>query len=178
MSRNARNLRLKKGRRIEGPFSAWLHSCADHPNFKTLTPHAKALLFEFLGQIRTANNGDLSCHWKRMSAAGWRSRTTVEKARAELEARGWIVRTFQGSLGNRCNLYAVTWRGIDECKGKLHVSANSVPLHFWKTGGNPWLERDQHIRPRARRKPLTSGCASNPQLDQPLVKDDTAPPGP
>jgi DNA-binding GntR family transcriptional regulator len=28
-----------------------------------------------------------------MKARGWRSRTTVEKARHELERTGWIVRT-------------------------------------------------------------------------------------
>lgn len=175
MSRKAKREKLK-GRKPEGSFSQWPHACAQHANFKALTPHAKALLFEFVGQIRAANNGDLSCDWKRMSASGWRSRTTVEKARTELERHGWIVRTFQGSLGNRCNLYAVTWLGIDDCGGKLNVPANPVGLGFWKTGCNPWLEKDQHIRPRGRRKPLTSGCASNPQLDQPLVNGDAAKP--
>lgn len=170
MSRNADRRKLK-GRKTEGSFSIWPHACAHHENFKKLTPLAKALLFELLGQFRIANNGDLSCHWKRMKAIGWRSRTTVEKARSELERSGWIVRTFQGSLGNRCNLYAVTWLGIDECKGKLNVPASPVPLGFWKTGRNPWLERDQHLRPKGRRMPTTSSYARKSQLDQPLADE-------
>lgn len=170
MSRNADRQRLK-GRKTAGSFTIWPHACAHHENFMKLTPLAKALLFELLGQIRMANNGDLSCHWKRMKVHGWRSRTTVEKARAELEQRGWIVRTFQGSLGNRCNLYAVTWLGIDDCKDKLNVPASPVPLGFWKTGCNPWLERDKHVRPKARRMPAASRCASTTQLDQPLADE-------
>ncbi|WP_439640540.1 hypothetical protein [Nevskia sp.] len=170
--------RKLKGRRSEGTFTQWPHACAQHANYKALTPIAKALLFDLLGQIRMANNGDLACDWKRMKAHGWRSRTTVEKARAELERRGWIVRTYQGSLGNRCNLYAVTWLGIDECRGKLNVAANPVPLGFWKIGNNPWLQRDQHLRPKGRRTPLTSNCASNPQLDQPLGNETCADPRP
>lgn len=150
MSSNARKFKKVRGRRLHGTFSAWPHACADSPHFLALSASAKALLFHFLGQYRGFNNGDLSCNWRKLRACGWRSRTTIEKARRELEEKGWIVRTFQGSLHNRCNLYAITWQPIDECKGKLQVSAAGTALGFWKDGTNPWLQRDQGIRPKPR----------------------------
>lgn len=154
MSNQSKRILRQKGRKVDGSFSAWPHACATSPNFLKLRPSAKALLFHFLGQYRGYNNGDLSCHWKLMKDRGWRSRTTVEKARTELEQAGWIVRTFQGSLGNRCNLYAITWQPLNECKAKLDVAETHVALGFWKTGNNRWLERDRAIRPKAKNKSL------------------------
>ena len=158
---NSRKLSRNKGRSFQGAFSAWPRACADSPHFAALSIKAKALLFDFLGQYRGFNNGDLSCHWKRMKDRGWRSRDTLEKACRELEGKGWIVRTRQGSLGNRCNLYAITWQSIDACAGKIDATASSVALGFWKQGSNPWLERDYYIRPRRVRKSLDQP-AGNP----------------
>lgn len=120
-----------KGRRESGTFSAWPHSCHDADNFKALTLPARALLMEFLGQLRRANNGDLSCAWGLLRPRGWRSRDTIERARAELEARGWILRTRQGGR-NAPNLYAVTWLPVEECGGKLDVAASPVAPGTWR----------------------------------------------
>lgn len=124
--------RLKvKGRREAGSFSAWPHVCSGHENFFALSHTARSLLFEFLGQLRGNNNGDLTCAWAILRKRGWRSRDTIERARAELEARGWIIRTRQGGR-NAPNLYAVTWRGIDECGGKLDIPSTFAPPGDWK----------------------------------------------
>lgn len=116
-----------KGRREHGSFSAWPHACAQHPNFAVLSIPARALLFEFLGQLRGSNNGDLCCAYSVLRHRGWRSRDTIERARAELEHTGWILRTRQGGR-NTPNLYAVTWLSIDACKGKLDVPAGPPPV--------------------------------------------------
>jgi hypothetical protein len=115
---------------IIGGFSAWPHDCHKSENFTALSLPARALLLEFLGQLRKANNGDLCCAWALLRERGWRSRDTIERARAELEARGWIIRTRQGGR-HRANLYGVTWRAIDDCNGKLDVSACPAP-GSWK----------------------------------------------
>lgn len=115
-----------KGRRQEGSFSQWPHACANHPNYARLSLPARALLFEFLGQYRGGNNGDLCCSFSVLKKRGWRSRDTIERARAELERVGWIVRTRQGGR-NAANLYALTFFDIDECGGKLDVSAKPPP---------------------------------------------------
>lgn len=108
--------------------------------------HAKALLLCLLGQYRGNNNGDLDVTFQRMSKEGWRSRNTVEKARAELEERGWIVRTRQG-WRHQCSLYALTFQPINECGGKMDETPTSTSLGFWKEGRNPWLDRQQSSRP-------------------------------
>jgi DNA-binding PadR family transcriptional regulator len=79
------------------------------------------------------NNGDLTAAWRTMRVKGWASKATLYKALRELDATGFIIKTRQG--GRRlCSLYAVTWRGIDECAGKLdsHIRASAVPLNTWK----------------------------------------------
>lgn len=126
-------------RRTDGPFAAWPHKCAQHENFYRLSVKARALLLEFLGQLRGHNNGDLTCAYKVLRKRGWNSRTTIEAARAELEAVGWIVKTRTGSR-NRCNLYALTMFAIDECDGKLEIPGTVRPLDFWKLGENPYLK--------------------------------------
>lgn len=130
MSRPDRRARLT-GRREGGSFSAWPHACNDSENFCRLSLPARALLFEFLGQIRRANNGDLSCAWALLKPRGWRSRDTIERARAELERAGWIIRTRQGGR-NAPNLYAVTWLSIEHCGGKLDISPGAPPSTWRK----------------------------------------------
>lgn len=136
-----------KGRREEGTFGLWPHACAGHANFAALSINSRALILDFLGQSNGYNNGDLTAAFAVLKTRGWKSRTTVDKACAELEEKGWIVRTRQGGK-NRCNLYGFTFRGIDDCKGKLDVPSSAVPLGFWKTGQNPWRLRDQPQRPK------------------------------
>lgn len=146
MGREAKRRAILREGRTPGTYSAWPHACATHANYFILTVAAKALLAHFVGEFRGFNNGDLSCAWKTMKPRGWRSRTTVEKARDELERRGWIVRTRQG-FRNRCNLYALTFHQIHDTRGKADVAPTREPLGFWKLGRNPWLEETRSERP-------------------------------
>lgn len=135
----------KKGKYYGGRdgamFSAWPADCATHWNFYQRSTQAKALLFELLGQYRGRNNGDLTTAWSVLKDRGWRSRDTVQKAEAELLRTGWIVKTRQGGR-NRCNLFALTFYDIDDCKGKLDVHVHiGKRLSFWKLGYNPWLTK-------------------------------------
>jgi len=147
MGRNASRRKIINRGRTEGSYSAWPHVCARSENFKSLSVNAKALLFEFLGQYNGNNNGDLCCAWKLMKCRGWNSRTTVEKARAELENSGWVVRTQQGCR-NKPNLYALTIYKINDI-AKLDERETDKPLGFWKHGSNPWLMEGRTPRPKA-----------------------------
>jgi hypothetical protein len=99
-----------------------------------LSPYGKALLFELLGQYRGNNNGDLTCTWSVLKKRGWRARSTLQNAEAELMATGWIVRTRQGGR-NSCNLYALTFFDVDECGGKLDACAPvGKRLSWWRLG--------------------------------------------
>lgn len=84
------------------------------------------LLVDIAGQFKGSNNGDLTAAWSYMQARGWRSKGTLHKSLNALLAAGLIEQTRQGGK-NRCSLYAVTWRGIDECKGKLDVKPTQAP---------------------------------------------------
>ena len=53
-----------------------------------------------------------------MRQRGWRSSSTLNRARQELVYYGFIELTRQGGLGC-CSLYAITWEGIDHCNGKI-----------------------------------------------------------
>lgn len=118
-------------------FSPWPIECATHWNFYRLTPYAKALLFELIGQYRGRNNGDLTCAWSVLKDRGLGCRNTVYKAELELMRTGWTARTRQGGR-NQCNLYALTFLDIDDCNGKLdpHVRVGER-LSYWRLGYNP-----------------------------------------
>jgi hypothetical protein len=122
--------RKTKGRE-SGSYVALPHSLLRHPNFISLSPRATKLFLDLASNYVGNNNGDLSCAWKQMKARGWKSHDQVFKAQTELLEKGFLMKTRQGGR-NKCNLYALTLWSIDECKGKLDVSATNVPSHDWK----------------------------------------------
>ena len=132
----AKSRRSAKGRRERGPFVALPHSVLRHPNYLSLSFRAVKLLIDLCAQIHrgangTSNNGDQTTAWTVISKQGWTSRDQLFKAQTELENKGFIVRTRQGGR-HRCNLFAVTFYGIDECDGKLDVAATSAPPGLWR----------------------------------------------
>ena len=98
------------------------------------------MLIEVARQFNGKNNGDLCATAKTLAGRGWKSNDSITRALRELEHYGFIIRTRQGGL-NRCSLYAITWKGIDECGGKLDVRPNPVPCNSWK-----------EVRPKYRHK--------------------------
>jgi len=120
-----------KGRTESGSFLALPRSILNSDEYCCLSAAAVKLLIDLATQYRGNNNGDLCCAWKLMQPRGWKSRDTLYKAQRELERSGFILRARQGGR-NSANLFAITWKGIDECKGKLDISANPVPLNLWK----------------------------------------------
>ncbi|MDR7099341.1 hypothetical protein J2X04_001688 [Lysobacter niabensis] len=117
-----------------------------HPNYARLSPWAHKLLADLSTQYSGYNNGYLCAAWTLMRQRGWRSRTTLEKARTELEHFRVIERTQQGGR-NRPNLYAFTWRRVDELKGrpKLHVPKSIKPTDAWNATIGPF-----EYKPKAR----------------------------
>ena len=120
-----------KGRCEKGSYVAMPHVLLRHENFAGLSPRATKLLMDLCSAYNGRNNGDLSIAWRIMSARGWRSRDQLGKAQKELLDTGFIVKTRQGGR-NRCNLFAVTFFAIDECGGKLEITATNAPLGDWK----------------------------------------------
>lgn len=123
--------RKHKGRAESGSFFAWPRAVADSTAYRSASAPAVKLLNDLCFQFRGSNNGDLSAAWGAMKVRGWKSRDTLHKALSELLALGLIEKTRQGGK-HLCSLYALTWLPIDECRGKLDVSATRVPSGLWK----------------------------------------------
>ena len=86
-------------------------------DYKNLGGNAVKLLNELCYQYRKYNNGDLTVAWHVLKHRGWKSRTTIEKARDNLLEVDLIVCTREGRFlnpGGICALYALRWQAIDD----------------------------------------------------------------
>jgi len=115
---------------------AWLPlEVLTHRAWIELTPGAKLVLVALAAQYRGLgrNNGDLSLSVAVLRPFGITSPATIWSAEKQLRAHGLIIRTRQGmKLRNTPSLYALTWRAIDKCDGKLSVSAKAAPSNRWR----------------------------------------------
>ena len=125
-----------KGRRERGAFIAIPKDVLESPQYAQLSAWAVKLLIDIYSQFNGKNNGDLCAAWAPMRKKGWNSRGTLSRAVKELLNAGFIKLTRQGGK-HKASLYAVTWKPIDECKGKLEVAETRVPSNEWKTVSLP-----------------------------------------
>ena len=115
-----------------GSYVAFPHAVLNSPNFLTLSAHAAKLLLDMASSYKGSNNGDLCGAWGVMKSRGWKSRDTLTKALKELVSSGMIELTRQGGI-HKASLYALTWKPIDECNGKLDVNPTTVPSGLWRS---------------------------------------------
>lgn len=127
-----------------------------HENYRRLSPWAHKLIADLSTQYGGYNNGYLCAAWTAMQPRGWKYRTTLDKAAAELEHFGFIERTQQGGR-NKPNLYAFSWRRIDKIDGrKLDSAPTMVPSNAWERTAKPFV-----YRPR-----VNSACPSGGPTDE------------
>ena len=116
------------------------HDVMDSPNYRALSHRAVRLLMDIARQYNGSNNGDLCATYSGMKARGWTSKDQLFKSLVELEYYGFIVKSRQGGK-HRCNLYALTWFNIDECKGKHELRATKIPCNKWKESQKPYSQK-------------------------------------
>lgn len=121
-----------KGRKAGHSFLRLIHPILDHPNFHALSTRAVKLLIDIAAQYRGTNNGDLCATYSVMKKRGWTSNDQIQKGLKELVERGWLIQTRQGRRPKVASLYAITWEAIDECGGKLEVSATRTAPNTWR----------------------------------------------
>jgi hypothetical protein len=122
-----------KGRRTGHPFLQVPHPILNSPAYCSLSPRAVKMLFDLAVQYKGKNNGDLIACMSFMKPRGWNSNDQISKALAELQHAGMIILTRQGRRPKVASLYALTWRPIDECGGKLEeVKATQTAPDNWK----------------------------------------------
>ena len=125
----ARNNRFKnaKDKRDGGAFFTLPAAVLNGAAYLSLNAHARMLLFDLLAQYRGNNNGDLCAAYSMMKIRGWKSTHTLQGAKAVLLEAGLIVETRKGARPNKASLYALTWFALDDCGGKLDITAQSFP---------------------------------------------------
>lgn len=135
-----RSIRKSFGRGDTKSFAGIPRAVMDNPDYQHLSASAVRLLVELAYQYRGGNNGDLTCAWEVLSKRGWRSRTTITKARDELLAANLITCTRHSVFdrsGGQCALYAVVWAAIDDLpKKRLEVPPTVRPIRIFSTAEN------------------------------------------
>ena len=144
MTKRSERLRRVRGRLASGSFAAFPHNVLESTEYAELTSSEVKLLLDVFAQFNGRNNGDLTCAWSVMKRRGWRSKDTLTRALRGLLERAFITKTRQGGK-HRCSLYAVTWREIHECDGKLDVRPTRVASGAWKN--NSVTRESYHIDP-------------------------------
>lgn len=127
----------EKGRRDSGPFVRIPHELQDSDNWKACGGSALKLLCALARQYNGKNNGDLGASIRVLGPRGWRSSDTLDRSLKELLHFGFISLTRQGGR-NSASLYAITWRPIDECGGKLDCPATDIASNEWKEPRGPF----------------------------------------
>lgn len=137
-NRERKQKKLETQERIgDTRFVAVPYNVLSSEEFYTLSPPARLLIFEFLYQYNSVNNGDLQASYNVLKFRGWKSPTTLNKAIKELEETKFIIRTRQGGRGGQCNLYALTFYAINECRDKngmrkIGERETRIPLGYWR----------------------------------------------
>jgi len=126
-------------RKESGGFFALPASVLASSNFIRLTAKGVKLLVDMGAQYKGSNNGDLCATWSMMEKRGWKSRSTLHEALNELLHYGFIIKTKQGGQ-HAPSLYAITWKKIDECGGKLEIKPTTAPLALWISEKQPYIK--------------------------------------
>lgn len=116
---------------ISGGFLPLPHRLLRHPKYYDLSPSAVKLLVDLGSQYKGGNNGDLTLAWKIMQPKGWHSEWTLNRAKKELLAAGFITETRKGRLPNVCSLYAINWRPLD-FDPKFDISRAGFRMYAWE----------------------------------------------
>lgn len=149
---NSKRTKLK-GRLEAGRFAGIPCVVIETENFRRLSPSAIKLLLEFAYQFHGFNNGDLTAAYSILRKRGWKSQNTINMAIKELIHYNMIIKTRQGDLMKRPNLYAVTWSAINENKGKMDLcSPTEVPLRTYLNAVPPF---DRKSAPKLTRRKKT-----------------------
>lgn len=112
-------------KRKSGSFLALPHVVLENENFVNLSSGAVKLLIDISLQYRGCNNGDLCAAYSIMQKRGWKSKKMIAQSLKELLEKEFLILTRQGGR-NQPTLYAIAWRPIDECNGKLDINKTKV----------------------------------------------------
>lgn len=122
--------RVKSAKGFAGGFLGLPAAMLNCPKYRQLSASSVKLLVDIGSQYNGKNNGDLSAAWKVMQPKGWRSEATLNRAKKELLATGFIAETRKGGRHNLCSLYGITWQPLNN-HIKLDITSASFPVGAW-----------------------------------------------
>lgn len=122
--------RLKPAKEFAGGFLGLPAAMLNSPRYRQLSAASVKLLIDIGVQYNGKNNGDLSAAWKVMKPKGWRSEATLNRAKKEVIAAGFIAETRKGRLPNTCSLYGITWKPLNPSP-KLDIGPQGFPYGAW-----------------------------------------------
>lgn len=132
-------LKVAKRHRTTRAFFMMTHEVWRTRQRVSLSARATKLLVDLCCQHNGHNNGDLTTAWSVMREQfSWRSKDQLGKATAELEARGWIIKTRQGMRARGVHsptLWALSFMGIDDCgkhRRDAGIHPDTMPRHLWR----------------------------------------------
>ena len=130
---NKRKTKKNPGKPLgDAQFLALPHQVIRSVAYRSISSHGAKLLIDLGVQYNGKNNGDLSAAFSVFKKdRGWRSSGTLSRAIKELIKYGLITKTRQGGK-NQCSLYALTFRNIDPCNGKLDIEPTLHARNEWK----------------------------------------------
>lgn len=126
-----RNRHKQTGRRSSETFVRLPHPMIQSPAFYALSGAAMKMLLFLASQYNGRNNGDLSATKAMVKEAGVCTTSKLGELLTQLETAGFIVQTRHGNR-KLCNLYALTWYGIDSCAGKGLEILPGPPRNDWR----------------------------------------------
>lgn len=135
---------------LSGRFAAIPWVVMDGEAFQGATPRAKAMLFEAIRQLDGKNNGHIQLAVSWLRARGWKSVDAIQAAKAELLARGLLIRTKTGGLNIGPDLYAVTWLNISNFAG-LEIGQHQYHPGVWRFVENLPAPKKRHARTPEKR---------------------------
>lgn len=111
--------------------------------------------------------GDLTVAWSVVSKRGWKSRTTLWRAKGELIEAGFVYVTRKGQMPSICELLALTWFLLDVSKKfdhdalaafKAKAYRVNTPLPTIKTKRD-WTQPSGGRKFPEKRRPLSTSGA-------------------
>lgn len=122
-----------KGRREGERYCSIPWNVLDSDSYHGLSGIAVKMLLFLVRQYNGNNNGDLSAPFSAAAGLNIGSQSTWYKVLKELIAADLIMVTrdpmkkYHGNPHGLCTLFAITWRKIDECNGKLDCTPTLTP---------------------------------------------------
>jgi hypothetical protein len=168
--RNGKSNDGKRPENVSGGYSALAHAVLDSTAYTGASITAKALLNELVRQHNGSNNGRLHLVHTWLAGRGWPSKSTVDKARAELLERGLIIQTRQGGLVIGPTWYALSWLEISNFVG-LEVVPRTYSKGAWTLCKLPRTSRRKPPLKKRDAQPVHRGStdpytgAARPAID-------------